>query len=68
MNELLKGLGLTSLSQALPLLLDDARQQQISYELFLHRALGAEMNGRLDRAVERRLRAARLPSRARLEL
>ena len=67
MNELLKGLGLTSLAQALPMLLDEARQQQISYELFLQRALGAELHGRQERALQRRLRAAHLPSRARLE-
>ncbi len=67
MNELLKSLGLTSLAQALPMLLDDARQQQISYELFLQRALGAEISGRQERALQRRLRAAHLPSRARLE-
>ena len=46
MNEQLKQLGLTSLSASLPMLLDDARQQQISYELFLQRALGAEPGAR----------------------
>lgn len=35
MNEALKQLGLTSLAQQLPMLLDDARQQQLSYEAFL---------------------------------
>ncbi len=30
MNEVLKQLGLTSLAATLPMLLDDARQQQIS--------------------------------------
>ncbi len=68
MNELLKGLGLTSLAHDLPMLLDDARQQQLSYEAFLQRALGAEVRGRQERALQRRLRAARLPTRARLEL
>ncbi len=67
MNELLKGLGLTSLAQDLPMLLDDARQQQLSYEAFLQRALRAEIAGRQERALQRRLRAARLPARARLE-
>jgi DNA replication protein DnaC len=67
MNELLKGLGLTSLAHDLPMLLDDARQQQLSYEAFLQRALGAEVSGRQERALQRRLRAARLPTRARLE-
>ncbi|MDQ5853844.1 MAG: ATP-binding protein, partial [Chloroflexota bacterium] len=67
MNDLLKGLGLTALAHDLPMLLDDARQQQLSYEAFLQRALGAEVTGRRERALQRRLRAARLPTRARLE-
>jgi len=67
MNDRLKGLGLTSLAQDLPMLLDDARQQQLSYEAFLQRALGAEVAGRQARALQRRLRAAHLPTRARLE-
>lgn len=66
MNEVLKQLGLTSLAATLPMLLDDARQQQISYELFLQRALGAELVGRQERALQRRLRAARLPSHTHL--
>ena len=66
MNEALKQLGLTSLAQQLPMLLDDARQQQLSYEAFLQRALGAEMTGRQERALQRRLRAARLPSHTHL--
>lgn len=68
MNDLLKSLGLTSLAQDLPMLLDDARQQQLSYEAFLRRALGSEVDGRQTRALHRRLRAAHLPTRARLEL
>ena len=67
MNELLKRLGLTQLARALPTLLDDARVQQLSYEAFLHQALEAEIGGRQQRALERRLRAARLPRRVRLE-
>jgi DNA replication protein DnaC len=66
-NELLKRLGLTQLARALPTLLDDARVQQLSYEAFLHQALEAEIGGRQQRALERRLRAARLPRRVRLE-
>jgi DNA replication protein DnaC len=49
------------------MLLDDARQPQLSYEAFLQRALGAEFAGRQERALQRRLRAAHLPTRARLE-
>ncbi len=67
MHDLFKGLGLTALAHDLPMLLDDARQPQLSYEAFLQRALGAEVRGRQERALQRRLRAARLPTRARLE-
>jgi len=67
MNELLKRLGLTQLARALPRLLDEARQQQLSYDAFLQMALEAEIGGRQQRALERRMRAARLPRRVRLE-
>ncbi len=67
MQELLKPLGLTQLAQVLPTLLDEARQQQLSYEAFLRRALETEVVGRQQRALERRLRAARLPAHTRLE-
>ena len=67
MNELLKGLGLTQLAQQLPTVLDAARQQQLSYEAFLRQALESEVQGRQRRALERRLRAAHLPARTRLE-
>jgi DNA replication protein DnaC len=67
MNDLLKRLGLTQLARALPTLLDDARVQQLSYEAFLRQALEAEIGGRQQRALERRLRAAHLPRRVRLE-
>ena len=67
MNELLKGLGLTQLGLQLPELLDGARQQQLSYEAFLRQALETEVQGRQRRALERRVRAARLPARTRVE-
>ena len=67
MNELLKRLGLTQLARALPTLLDDARVQQLSYEAFLRQALEAEIGGRQQRALERRLRAAHLPRQVRLD-
>jgi DNA replication protein DnaC len=67
MNELLKRLGLTQLARALPTLLDEARQQQLSYEAFLRMALEAEIGARQQRALERRMRAAHLPRRVRLE-
>jgi DNA replication protein DnaC len=67
MHDLLKPLGLTQLAEVLPTLLDEARQQQLSYEAFLRQALDAEVVGRQQRALERRLRTARLPVHTRLE-
>lgn len=67
MNDLLKRLGLTQMERALPSLLDQARVQQLSYDAFLRQALEAEVSGRQQRALERRLRAAHLPRRVRLE-
>jgi len=67
MNEQLKRLGLTQLARVLPTLLDEARQQQLSYDAFLGQALEAELGGRQQRALERRVRAAHLPRRVRLD-
>src|SRR5690242_5923730 len=67
MTDLLKRLGLTQLARALPTLLDDARVQQLSYEAFLRQALEAEIGGRQQRALQRRLRAAHLPRQVRLD-
>jgi DNA replication protein DnaC len=67
MNDLLKRLGLTQLARALPSLLDEARVQQLSYDAFLRQALEAEIGGRHQRALERRLRAAHLPRHVRLD-
>jgi len=67
MNEQLKRLGLTQLARVLPTLLDEARVQQLSYDAFLRQALEAELGGRQQRALERRMRAAHLPRRVRLE-
>ena len=66
-TELLTRLGLPTLSSQLELLLDEARQQQLSYEAFLQQALATEVAGRAERALARRIRAARLPLAARLE-
>ena len=62
-----KDLGLTSLAQMLPALLDTAREQQQPHELFLLQALEVELSGRAERARERRLRAARLPAHKTLD-
>ena len=65
--EVFKGLGLNTLPPSLSLLLEEARLQQLSYEAFLHQALSIELHGRQQRALEQRLRRARLPFPARLE-
>lgn len=67
MTEALLRLGLSSLAAQLAMVLADARQQQLSYEAFLERAVAVELAGRQQRAQERRARAARLPFPARLE-
>lgn len=66
-SDLFKGLALNTLSDYLPTLLDEARAQQLSYEAFLQQALTVELQGRKLRALERRIRTARLPFPARLE-
>src|SRR5258708_20135424 len=56
-----KGLGLTSLAKVVPTVFETARQQQGSYETFLHTAVGAEVTGRAHRAYHRRARPAPPP-------
>lgn len=67
MQRQLKQLGLTQLEQALPTLFETARQEQWTYEQFLIRAVGAEIEGRDRRAAERRMTAAHLPTFKTLE-
>jgi DNA replication protein DnaC len=67
MSELCRELNLTRVPARLPSLLEAARQQQLSYEAFLESVLRAEVEERQQRAQHRRLRAARLPLKARLE-
>src|SRR5438128_4918473 len=67
MQQQLKHLGLTQLEKALPTLCETARQEQWTYELFLNRAIAAEIEGRDRRAAERRMTAARLPAIKTLE-
>jgi DNA replication protein DnaC len=67
MSSQLKQLGLTQLEQALPTLYETARQEHWTYELFLSRAIAAEIEGRDRRAAERRMTAARLPALKTLE-
>src|SRR6266496_2966182 len=67
MQQPLKHLGLTQLEKALPALFEAARQEQWTYEVFLNRAIAAEIEGRDRRAAERRMVAARLPTIKTLE-
>ena len=67
MQHQLKQLGLTQLEKALPALFETARQEQWTYEQFLTRAVGAEIEGRDHRATERRMVAAHLPTFKTLE-
>lgn len=65
--DLLRRLRLGQLVAQLPSLIEAARLQKTSYEAFLTAVLEAELKGRDDRALVRRMRAARLPIKARLE-
>src|SRR3989442_14577332 len=67
MQQPLNHLGLTQLEKVLPTFFETARQEQWTYDLFLTRALGAEIEGRDRRAAERRMTAARLPTLKTLE-
>ena len=60
--EHLRLLGLTSLARELPQLLATAYEAHPAYEGFLEQALDLERHGRAQRAYERRLRAAHLPT------
>jgi DNA replication protein DnaC len=62
-----KQLNLTHLEAALPQMLDNARVQQWTYETFLERALAAELEGREQKAIARRLKAARIPDKKTLD-
>jgi DNA replication protein DnaC len=62
-----KQLKLVHLEAALPQLLDQARMEQWTYETFVERALGAEVEGREQKALARRLKAARIPCKKTLD-
>src|SRR5215470_17048898 len=62
-----KHLNLTHLETALPQLLEPARREQWTYEVFLERALTAELDGREQKTIARRLKAARIPSKKTLD-
>jgi len=62
-----KQLNLTRLEAALPQVLQAAQREQWTYETFLERALAAELEGREQKAMARRLKAARIPSKKTLD-
>jgi DNA replication protein DnaC len=62
-----KQLNLSHLEAALPQVLQGARREQWTYETFLERALAAELEGREQKAIARRLKAARIPSKKTLD-
>jgi DNA replication protein DnaC len=66
-KSLYKHLKLVHLEAALPQLLSQARTEQWTYERFVERVLGAEVEGREQKALARRLKAARIPSKKTLD-
>jgi DNA replication protein DnaC len=60
-------LNLAYLEVGLPHLLSRARTEQWTYETFLEQALAAEVDGREQKAIARRLKAARIPSKKTLD-
>lgn len=62
-----KQLNLMHLETVLPHLLETARREQWTYETMVERALAAELDGREQKALVRRLKAARIPSKKTLE-
>jgi DNA replication protein DnaC len=66
-NELLKALSLRHLEKGLPALYEQARMHSLTYEAFLRRVLVMEVEGRKLAAGQKRLKAAKLPTRKTLE-
>jgi DNA replication protein DnaC len=60
-------LNLTHLETALPHLLDRARAEQWTYETLVQRTLAAELDGREQKTIARRLKAARIPCKKTLD-
>lgn len=60
-------LNLFHLETALPRLLERARTEQWTYERFLEQTLAAEVDAREQKAIARRLKAARLPTKKTLD-
>lgn len=66
-NGIYKHLNLRHLEAALPQVLERARTEQWTYETFLQQALGSEVEGREQKALARRLKAARIPCKKTLD-
>lgn len=66
-NGIYKHLNLLHLEAALPHLLDQARTEQWTYETLVERALFSEVQGREQKALARRLKAARIPCKKTLD-
>jgi len=66
-NDLLKALSLRHLEKRLPELYEQARMHSLTYEAFLRRVLTMEVEGRKLAAQQKRLKAAKLPTRKTLE-
>jgi DNA replication protein DnaC len=62
-----KQLNSTHLEAALPHVLEAARREQWTYETLLERALAAELDAREQKAIVRRLKAARISSKKTLD-
>jgi DNA replication protein DnaC len=60
-------LNLSHLAAALPQVVQAAQREQWTYETFLQRALAAELEGREQKAMARRLKAARIPCKKTLD-
>src|SRR5579883_2683843 len=60
-------LRLTHLEVALPQMLQAAQREQWTYETFLQRVLTTEVEGREQKVMARRLKAARIPGKKTLE-
>lgn len=66
-NGIYKHLNLLHLEATLPHLLDQARTEQWTYETLVERALFSEVQGREQKALARRLKAARIPCKKTLD-
>jgi DNA replication protein DnaC len=67
MNDLLKTLGLRYVEKGLPDLYEQARMHSLTYDAFLRRVLTMEVEARKLATGQKRLKAAKLPTRKTLE-